>query len=335
MEKLEKITQQVPGTMSLFSRIAVNGINGGRIIRATSSKVFMLLVALVLLTSVARAQTPIVITGTKFTYPLLSKWIAEYSKENPQVQFLLVSKDDTSKKRIDISVIAHLPENNELNETKQSIYVNKFALLPVGSSTNSYVKSLKGRTLDRKDIVKLYFEESIFETNKNKKPSPVNVYSRSNKVCSSVAFANFFGRDASEIRGKKVVGDDICLLSSVKKDSIGITFNNLGYLYDKNTRRLKDGIAVLPLDVDKSIAASFDNVDDAISILEKEKIETIPVEKVSFLVDKSIENKELVKFLNWVINNGQQFNHEFGFLNLDKEIQVEQSQELTELLSLK
>ena len=296
-----------------------------------NTKIAKSTIVLLLLSVLVNAQTPIVITGTKFTYPVISKWIAEYTKENPQVQILLVSKN-TDNKKVDISVVAHQPSIVDVAD-KQTIPVNKYALLPVAGQSNTYLKKLKGHGLDKKELDKLFFDESIFEDSKEKTKSPVNVYARESHSCSAIAFASFFGRQANELRGKKIAGDDIFLLSSVKNDSIGITFNNLSYLYDINTRKLKDGLAILPLaDLSKDQNASLNNIDGVISTLESEKVETIPVQEINFVVSKTVENKEVLKFISWVINNGQQYNHQFGFLNLDKNVQSSESLKLSEIL---
>ncbi|HEY6914577.1 MAG TPA: hypothetical protein VI413_07875, partial [Paludibacter sp.] len=38
------------------------------------------------------AKEPVVISGTKFTYPLIEKWIAEYQKVNPNANIKLAAK---------------------------------------------------------------------------------------------------------------------------------------------------------------------------------------------------------------------------------------------------
>ena len=287
-------------------------------------------VVLVILSIVAQAQTEIVITGSKLTTPILSKWIAEYGKENPQVQILLVSKNNSEGKKIDISIIAHQPTVTELQGNKQIIPVNKYALLPVASNTNSFVKKHKNKGLNKKELDKLFFDESIFEESKEKTKSPVTVYSRESQSCSSKALADYFGRQSNEIRGKKIAGDDIFLLSSVKKDSLGVAFVNLNYVFDNTSRKLKDGLTLLPLDISKEESNYLTNVDDALYILEKTKIETIPVSEISFVLDNMVQNTEVLKFISWVINNGQEYNHQFGFLNLDKESQKAESSKLSE-----
>jgi len=295
-----------------------------------STKFVKATIVLVLLSIVVNAQTPILITGTKLTYPILSKWIAEYSKENPQVQILLVNKNNTEGKKIDISIIAHQPSTTELQINKQIIPVNKYALLPVASNSNLYIKKHKNSGFNKKELEKLFFDESIFEESKEKTKSPVIVYARESQSCSSKALADYFGRQSNEIRGKKIAGDDIYLLSSIKKDSLGVAFVNLNYIYDNNSRKLKDGFTILPLDISKEETDYLTNIDDVIYILEKTKIETIPVSEISFVLDNTAQNAEVLKFISWVINNGQEYNHQFGFLNLDKETQKAQSSKLNE-----
>ena len=86
----------------------------------------------------AKGQDPINITGTKFTYPLISKWITEYTRENPSVKIVLVNKTADAKK-IDISIIAHQPSKTDLTESQQLTFVSKFALLPIAGKSNAFL----------------------------------------------------------------------------------------------------------------------------------------------------------------------------------------------------
>lgn len=132
-------------------------------------------------------------------------------------------------------------------------------------------------------------------------------------------------------------GDDIYLLSAIKKDSIGLTYNNLGYLYDVNSRSLKEGIALLPIDLKKEAKPILSgNLDEVLGVLEATKIETVPVEKIGFVYSEQNARKEITEFLKWVLTDGQKFNHDKGFLNLDKQALNEQESRLSErFLTLK
>ena len=295
---------------------------------------FQILIALFLITVVASGQEAIRISGTKFTYPIIEKWISEYRKVNPDAQFKLISKKSETKPS-DISIIAHQPLKTDLTDLSQIVYVNKYALLPVTGSSNKYLNDIKKRGLDKKALEKLFFQETDLDENPegNKvKPvsNPVNIYSRESQACSSIAFAGYFGFQPSDLKGKKVSGDDIYLISSIKKDSTGVTFNSLNYIYDLQTRKVKDGLTLLPLDIDEKARLSMNsNVDEALATIENARFETIPVEKVGLIFDNNPGNKEILNFVKWIVNEGQKFNHEYGFLNLDKKLQADEGEKLS------
>ncbi len=284
------------------------------------------------------AKEPIVISGTKFTYPLIEKWISEYEKVNPNANIKLAVKT-ISGQTVDLNIIAHQPAQNELQPTQEILYAGRYALLPVSNIKNPLLAATAKKGLSRKEVDKLFFEVVDYESDEpaQKSKYKVTIYSRDNQACASTALAGYFGHQTSEIRGKKVFGDDIYLLSAIRKDTIGLTYNNLGYLYDVNSRNLKEGIALLPLDLKKEIKPILTgNLDQVINVLESTRIETIPVEKIGFVYSQQNARKEVTAFLKWVLTDGQRFNHEKGFLNLTKDALVEQENRLSsKLLSLK
>lgn len=301
-----------------------------------------LLLALIFSTSVFAAETvpakeTIIISGTKFTYPLIEKWIAEYEKTNPGVNIKLVAK--TGNAQSDLNIIAHQPAENELQPNQEIIYAGRYALLPVTNNNNPILSVINKKGLSKKEVDNLFFDVVDFNSDEpvEKPKFKANIYSRENQACASTALAAHFGHLSSEIRGKKVFGDEIYLLSAIKKDSIGLTYNNLGYLYDVNSRSLKDGIALLPVDLKKDAKVLLNgNLDEVLNVLETSKVETIPVEQIGFVYSEQNNRKEVAEFLKWILTEGQKFNHEKGFLNLNKEALAEQESRLSEkLLTLK
>jgi phosphate transport system substrate-binding protein len=278
------------------------------------------------------------INGPKFTYPLIEKWIAEYAKVNPKVRIKLEQKL-TESQVPDLKIVSDFPVKDEQKGNLNVVYVGRYALLPVTNSKNLLLAGLDKKGLSKKEVDNLFFEVVDYEneSKKEKLKYAATIYSRESQSSTSTVLAEYFGHTSSEIRGKKVFGDDIYLLSAIKKDSIGITYNNLGYLFDISSRKLKDGLALLPLDLKKETKDVLSgNLDDAIIVLERSPIETIPVEKFGFVYSQQNARKEVSDFLKWVLTDGQKFNHGFGFLNLDKNILSDQSNKLTnKLLSYK
>jgi phosphate transport system substrate-binding protein len=284
------------------------------------------------------AKEPVVISGTKFTYPLIEKWIAEYEKANPAANIKLAAKANGGQ-TADLSIIAHQPAQNELLPNQEIIYAGRYALLPVTNTNNPILAATAKKGINKKELDKLFFEVVDYDSDEpvQKSKFKANIYSRDNQACASTALAGYFGHQSSEIRGKKVFGDDIYLLSAIKKDTIGLTYNNLGYLYDVNSRNLKEGIALLPLELKKEAKTiQSGNLDDVLNVLESTKVETIPVEKIGFVYSNQNARKEVSDFVRWVLTEGQKFNHDKGFLNLDKQALAEQTSLLSErFLTLK
>lgn len=286
-------------------------------------KILPILLILVLTAQMLLAQAgkeSITISGTRFTYPLIEKWIQEYASLHPGLQITIALK--TADPRLsDLKVIAHAPVENELEKDQKLFLVTRYALVPVTGRSNPLVGNSK-KNLNKKDLDKLFFEESILEesTGKSKPYGNLNIYSREGQACASIAFASYFGHKPAELKGKKISGDDIFLLTAIQKDSLGVTFNNLGYIFDLKSRRLKDGVSILPVDLKKENAGSLSsNIDQAIQVLENNTFETIPVEKVGFVFNSNEANQNVRDFLKWVATDGQKYNHDYGFLNLDKE----------------
>lgn len=299
-----------------------------------TSLIFALLLANTIVVAQNGATETLKISGTKFTYPLIEKWIAEYTKVNPGAKIALVSKG-TNGQSVDLNVIAHQPSKEELKDNQEIIYAGRYALLPVTNSRNPLFAIARKKGFTKKEVDKLFFDVINYddedEPKKEKPKFASTIYARENQACASTALAGYFGHTASEIKGKKVFGDDIHLLSALKKDTVGITYNNLGYLFDTNTRKLKDGIALLPLDVRKENKdLLYGSVDDVIALLERTPVETIPVEKIGFIYSQQTVSRELADFLKWVLNEGQKYNHNYGFLNLNSDVLAQQKSKLAE-----
>jgi ABC-type phosphate transport system substrate-binding protein len=307
-----------------------------------TNQFYQLLLAIVLSVTGISAQNnvnePVIISGTKFTYPIIEKWIAEYAKVNPASIIQLSAKPET-RGTADLSIIAHQPATDELKEGQEIIYAGRYALLPVTNSNNPLLNTSKKRGINKKDIDKLFFEVENYDDEPavEKTRYRATIYTSDNNAGASTTLAKYYGHVSTEIKGKKVFGDDIYLLSAIRKDTFGIAFNNLGYLFDVNTRNLKAGIAIIPLDLKKEAKPiTTGNLDEVISILETNKIETIPVEEIGFIYSRQNVRREVAEFLKWVLTDGQKFNHEKGFLTLDKQELAEQNSKLSEkFLTLK
>jgi ABC-type phosphate transport system substrate-binding protein len=273
----------------------------------------LLIIAALIQAGTVNAQDNFSIRSAKFVTPLLQKWVDEYSKAHPRMRIQIVDNKDNGAD-INISV------SNDA-ENRNAYTVGRYAILPVAGKDNRLLADLQKKKLNGKRLKELYFEQDIFdedyEQEKENKYN-VTVYAGNKQQSVTVAFAEYFGYEAKALKGKKIAGDDIYLIHAIQKDNSGISFNNLNYIFDLRSRRLKDEISLLPLDLKKEYTEilSESNLDKTIELLERKKFDLIPVEELTFEVSNA-DNPEIQQFLQWILTEGQSYNHEFGFLNVE------------------
>ncbi len=304
-------------------------------------KALAVVILTLLIPFVSKAQQRVIeiSVNDQFTYPIIEKWIAEYNKDNPSSQGKFVLNKENGKSST-VRIIANHPLDKELADNQRVAYLGKYALIPVINTNNPLLSDLKNG-INKKDLKNLVFERNLedeealddFDSGKKEKYS-ATVYSRGSKASTSIVLASYFGQQTDQIKGKKIIGDDIYLLNAIRKDLSGLTFNSLNYVFDVETRKLKPDLSILPLKLKSQQQAALNSkdIDQAISLLESTSIESIPVEEFGLLVSSNYaKDKELVDFISWILDKGQKFNNQLGFLKLDANSLAQQKEQLKDV----
>lgn len=257
------------------------------------------------------------INAPRFVRPLVEKWIEEYKKVAPQANFAIAK---TAANRQNSALNIQLTQDkNSKESSRKTLYFGSYAILPVTAKNSEAAKVLGNQELNTKKIKSLYFENDDFEddgkVSDKKKNNSLTVYTGNSNLSVAQSFAAYYGKDASSFRGKRIVGDDQFLNSAIANDPQGITFNAISNLYDLQTRKLKDNLTILSLDVNKKQREALDEgstIDDLIRVLETDKNSEIPVEKVGLSYND--DDAVVAQFVAWVETQGEQYNHQFGLL---------------------
>jgi phosphate transport system substrate-binding protein len=262
------------------------------------------------------------ITGTRLTYPLVQRWIDEYTKVHPGVKIIVSSKIPADS--ADIIIASHILRQGDVKEDREAIALSRYVQLPVISSRRSDVAVLQAKGFNDGAFRQVYFSDSSI-VGAAAGNYHFAVYKREKPACASIAFANHFGSEQKDIKGIGVAGDDRDLLEAVKKDTNGISYNNLGFIYDIKTRRVVDSIAIIPIDLNGNGKTDADEniygtLDEVVAFVEKTHHPRIPLENVNVLFRKGNPDKEVYGFLKWALVEGQAFNHEYGFINIDTSV---------------
>lgn len=276
----------------------------------------LLLAAAVVSSFVNKEKTTINITGTRFFYPLVEKWAEEYKKQHPDVEVVV----KFGLRDADISMTGTPVEKEDASKGRYEV-VSKFAVVPVINAQNPAWNDLQRRGLAATDFEKIYFrgdqQQSKFLLSSGV-AVPIRVYTRG--ACASETFSRHFGKQVNDLANLDTkIADDKVLLQNVLNDSLGVAYNNLGFVYDLQTRRQKPGIKVVPVDLNGNGRIDddenfYENLDVVIQKLETGHVELPPVGKMVFIYKE--ERPEVREFVKWVGANGQQYNHGLGFLDV-------------------
>ena len=260
--------------------------------------------------------------GTRLTYPLVNKWISEFNKTYPNVKVEIAQKDASDS--LDLEIYTFDITASGLKEGKEAAVLNRYAQLPIANSKRPGLKELQAKGFTENDLKKIYFtgEATDKVTAKN---FPLVIYRRDKPACAAKSFATHYGSDPNKALGVGVKGDDRNLSVFVKKDVNGLSYNNLGFVYDIFTRKVADSLAVIPLDLNENGRIDpneqiYGTLDEVIAFIEQTNNKKIPFDNVNVVFDKKPKNPSAGLFLRWVLTEGQKFNHEYGFINQEQTV---------------
>ena len=262
------------------------------------------------------------IKAPRFARPLVEKWIEEYAKTQPGVEFQ-IAKSSQNQGNIDLNVVFDNQDTKSEDFSHTIVYFGEFAVLPITASGSEAAKVLEGKHLNSKKLKQLYFLNDDFDEDvkKIKQFEKLVIYSGSNATSVASSFAHNFGEESANFRGKRISGDDLFLNTALAKDPLGVSFNALPNIFDLQSRHIKSDLTLISIDVKKNLEDSFSDkatLDEVISILENGKVSEVAVEKVG--VSYNGADDAVNQFLQWVLTNGVKYNHEFGLLNLDNKV---------------
>jgi phosphate transport system substrate-binding protein len=263
----------------------------------------------------------VVVTGTRFAYPLIQKWIDTYNEANPEVQIIIEARGSADP-QYDILIEAY-EQPEEVKEKREYVYIARYAILPVANDKSAFAKTYSEKGLNRAIINQLYFHDLFADAEKEIKiKEPFTIYTRLQKGGAPIAFTKFFGFEQKDIKGKAIAGSDEHLLKAIIRDSTAVSYLPLTLVYDHATGKSVSGITVLPVDLngndrvsdEEKIYGDLSSIINKIESTESKELKNLPIEYLHLSVDKKNATPEAVAFLKWVIENGQKDLHQFGYL---------------------
>jgi phosphate transport system substrate-binding protein len=224
---------------------------------------------------------------------------------------------------VDLGMVSREIHPVEVQKGAWAVPVTKDAVIPVINRGNPLINEIARKGVRRSDFARIWLSEEPPTWNEllgGRGNLPIHVYTRSDSCGAAETWALFMGKKQEDLLGIGVFGDP-GLNDAVRKDALGIGFNNVNYAYDATTLKPMAGTAVLPIDLDGNgridAAENFYADRDALTRAIADGRYPSPPARDLYLVSKGQPKRALVvAFLAWVLKDGQKFVAEAGYIAL-------------------
>jgi phosphate transport system substrate-binding protein len=276
-------------------------------------------------------QGEVQISGAFALYPMAVRWVEEFKKLHPNVRFDVSGggagkgMTDVLAGVVDIGMVSRELYPEEVEKGALGFATVKDAVVPTINVANPDLESLLKIGLKREVALQLWDEKfkTWGEALGTGSKTPVHVFTRSDACGAAETFAAWLGVKQENLKATAVFGDP-GLADAVRKDRVGIGYNNISYAYDQNTRKPFEGIAVIPLDVNGNgqVDAEEDfyaTSEALIAAINDGKYPSPPARDLYLVTNGKPTKPEVAAFLKYVLAEGQQYAHETGYIGLSKE----------------
>jgi phosphate transport system substrate-binding protein len=320
----------------VWRRLAMGRLLGGLVVASLLVSLGLSPVAAENPPAPAKSQAPpknlegtVTLSGAWALYPMTVKWAEEFQKIYPKVK-LDISAGGAGKGMadalagvVDIGMVSRAVYPAEIEKGAWWIAVTKDAVVPTINAKNPFLTDLANKGVKRETFIDLWITEKIKtwgEVLGTTAKEAVHVYTRSDACGAADTWAGFMGMKQEDLGGIGVYGDP-GLTEAVKKDHLGVGYNNIGYAYDGKTKKPLDGIAILPIDVNgNGIIDKEENCyatrDDIVKAIDEGRYPSPPARDLHF-VTRGNPTREVVRvFMTWVLADGQKYVPDAGYINL-------------------
>lgn len=279
-----------------------------------------------------KSKGTISVSGAWALYPLVVRWAEEYRKIHPGIRIDISAGGagkgitDALSSMVDIGMVSREIYPVEIKKGAFPIAMAKDAVVAVVNASNPSIETVIAKGLKKEAgnniwITGMYKTWSqVFGT---RGQIPIHVYTRSDACGAAEVWANFFNKKQEDLLGSGVYGDPGLALA-VKKDPLGIGYNNISYAFDNKTKKQLSGIRIVPIDLnnDGKISADenfYDSMDDLISAIAAGKYPSPPARDLYFVTNGKPRKEIVADFIKWVLTDGQRFVNNAGFITLSKD----------------
>ncbi|MFZ4463820.1 MAG: PstS family phosphate ABC transporter substrate-binding protein [Bacteroidales bacterium] len=277
-----------------------------------------------------KLEGTISISGAFALYPMTVKWAEEFKKLHPDVRIDISAGGagkgmaDALAGMIDLGMFSRGVTQIEIEQGAWYIAVTKDAVVPTMNANNPLAAMVKACGISNQTFTDIYVNQTI--TNWNQIPGlqatdqKLIVYNRSDACGAAEMWGKFLGKNQEGLNGIGVFGDP-GIADAVKNDPNGIGFNNVIYAYDITSRKVFNGLDIIPIDLNSDNIISPDenfygSLDEIMNAIATGKYPAPPARDLYFIAKGKPTNPVVNEFLRWILNEGQQYVGMAGYVTL-------------------
>jgi len=283
----------------------------------------------------------ITVSGAFAIYPLMVRWAEEYQKMNPNVQIDVSAggagkgMSDALAGMVEIGMVSREVKEEEIKQGAFDIAVTKDAVFPTANAKNPVIQDIMMVGITKDTFSKIFIDASMKTwgevVGKPDVKDTINVYTRSDACGAAEVWAKFTGGGKQEELQGIGISSDPGLADAVKKDVLGLGYNNLNYAFDASSGKPIEGIVVVPIDFNGN-----GKVDDEELLDTKEKaVKAVasgaypePPARLLHLVTKGKPSGATLDFMVWILNDGQKYLDEVGYVPMTADMLSQQKDKL-------
>ncbi|MDR1524403.1 MAG: extracellular solute-binding protein [Tannerella sp.] len=271
------------------------------------------------------------LSGAFALYPMAVKWGEEFRKLHPDVKVDISGggagkgMTDALAGVVDIGMVSREVYPEEIGKGAYPIATVKDAVVPIINANNPELEVIRNTGLKKETAAKLWNREisTWGQVTGASTTLPVHVFTRSDACGAAETFAAWFGKKQENLKATAVFGDP-GLAAAVQKDRVGIGFNNIAYAYDQKSKKIFEGLAIIPIDVNENGRIDpeedfYETTETLIAAINDGRYPSPPARDL-YLVTKGKPTKpEVIAFIEYVLTEGQKYAGETGYIALSEE----------------
>lgn len=284
----------------------------------------------------------ITLSGAFALYPLAVKWAEEFEKLHPLVIVNISAggagkgMTDALSKMVDLGMYSKSVSPEEQAKGAWWIAVAKDAVIPTINANNPVLSDLKKKGLSKQKLFDIFITGKIKTWGQavgNRSDIELQAFTRSDACGAADMWAKYLNDNKQEdLLGLGVNGDP-GVADAVRRNIEGIGFNNLGFVYEMHTRKIYQGLDVIPIDLnDNGIIDPdenfYESMDSVMKAINDGKYPSPPARDLYFVSGGKPDNVLVQVFLRWVLSDGQKYVNEAGYVAIKEEQIVTELQKL-------